>query len=149
MNVIEVILIGIVMLVGLAWQVAVLDKPGRLAVSGVVSAIIFVGTVVIATIRFFDHSSFGVGDWFGWIGKSIVFVIVCNVKSYLAPVVFTSVVSYAIYSLFESSHVKLLPVISVVLDWLFGKMPGWVEVLYGLFMLVCTGIAGFDVAADS
>jgi len=148
-NVIEVIIIGVIMLAGIGWQLAVIQKPGRLLVSGAVSVIIFLGTVVIATIRLFDQSSFGVGDWFGWLGKALAFVILCNLKSYLSPIVFVSVISYAIYGYFEYNHLRLLPVFSELLDWLFGKMPGWVQVLYSLFMLCCTGIAGFEAAADT
>lgn len=149
MNVIEVIIIGMIMLIGLGCQIAASKNTKRLAVSGIVSAIVFAGTFAIATIRLIDKSSFDFGDWMSWVAKATIFVVICNLKSYFSPAIFACVLSYAIYGYFEYDKLQLLPVLSNLLDWLFGKMPTWVEGVYMLFMLCCTGIAGIDAAEAS
>ena len=103
----EVVLIGIFMVAGLAWQGFVIakdfedDGPRRLYPPLAVGAVVLVGGIVWGVLRLCDDKApYHFIDFMVTCGKSTLFFVVINAKSYLGPVFLATTAEVCVYHLF-------------------------------------------------
>jgi hypothetical protein len=160
----QVISIGIVVILTVAWQIyafahlVVVDnsndrKNARAKVnrtSGPVIThllipfgaclIVTLGFFALGIIRLFDgNSSFDLSDFLLTMAKVIIFDIALFLKTWFAQLITGIIVIVAIYDFTEYGHFDAIPVLSALLDWLFDSTPSVIQYSY-LAVILAYGI---------
>ncbi len=147
-EVLQIVLVGILMVGGLAWQVALLRKddaavPQRVVPTMVIALVLAVGVAGVSTLGFFDETR-----------RLTFFAVVGNVfratalggflifKSYLAPLVTAFVASSLIYGYMTYGAFQPVPIIQSAFEWALSGAPHWLSWAYvictSLYMLGCS-----------
>jgi hypothetical protein len=52
------------------------------------------------------------------------------VKSYFGPMVIAWTTLFSVYYLFEYGELRAIPIISLLINWIFGKAGSWIQLVY-------------------
>ena len=147
---VEVILIGLLAIGGVVWQIYFIQQdekrvspPLRVIIPLVIGGISIIGLIIHGLIANLgdSRSSYDWADMFSNLWRVIVLFITFSIKSYLGPIFTALAVIMVCYFLFEYGEFRVWKFVVAFFDWVFSKMPEWVETLY-LVILFLTAIGG-------
>jgi len=141
---IELILIGLLTIGGIYWQIFLIDRdnaydfPNRIIVPIIIGIITLVGLLVHGFIANLadNRSVYTWGDMFSNLLRALVLFISFTIKSYLGPIFTTLALIMCIYFLFEYNEFRVWKFVEVFFDWIFSKMPNWIEVVYTITLII-------------
>lgn len=178
MNALMIIVMGIISIVGIVWQVAIIKKDNdndysvpdffenlfegdivyafenlhkRLIPSIILGAIILVGTIVwMIIVLLVDSNSEVTSDLaFGILIKVVVLVLAFNFKSYFGPLVVCFVATVSVYNIFEYGFIEYINLLQPLIDWIFDYFPVWIKYTYWVIFLLNSALTSLYEVFDN
>ena len=139
MGLIRIVLIGLLMAGGLAWQIPIIFKdfsdsskgPTRVLPPVIVSVVLLLGVAVHSTLSVLDDHA-QLKWWFVPLtfGKVLVLCLLIITQSYFAPVAAAFVLSCCAYNWLTDGRLHEIPVIQTTFGWALSGVPEPVGVAY-------------------
>jgi hypothetical protein len=133
----KIILVGLLMCGGIAWQVYLIsehddrDGPVRVIPAAVAAGVLFLGVFVVSLIELLDdRKSTSLGLAAANVGRVALLGVSLVVKSYLAPLTAAFTLSCVVYFFFTYGELRVIPFVQGVFDWAFSGGPKWVSWTY-------------------
>ena len=149
---IEIIVLGILGIVGLMWQIRLVKKdtrrirfhlPKRIVLPVQIGIAALVGLLIYGIMANWvdERSTYEWRSVFRDMGKLFVLFFSFTIKSYLGPIfVAVSLIMFS-YFLFEYGEFRAWHFVEAFFDWAFSNMPQWMESIY-YFVLYAVAISG-------
>lgn len=149
MYLLEVIIFGVLGIGGVIWQYNLLRKdwqtrkiPDRVIIPLILGAIAAIGIVIHALIAHYGdpRSTYDWQDMLANLKKIVVLFFSFSLKSFFGPIFTALALIMFCYFYLEYGEIRVWDFISIFFDWVFSKMPNWVEnIYYCVLFLVAVG----------
>ena len=154
MNPWGVTIVGIIMLISIAWQIGVLmsifEGAGAPIIFGPPSALgaaVILGELLYSIFTWLDGqtSDFGPLQIMYNVGKAVLFSIILVIKVFIGPMILGKNASYSVYNYFQHNIIEIWPVMRWIVGLIFENAPDPIVLVYtigfSIFSMVCAGFA--------